>query len=69
MTVNALGVNMLETVPSLISSAGPYFGREMADPVVLTKRISREGKVEVGTPTVVPDDATPVKPTAPENES
>lgn len=58
MTVNALGVNMLETVPPLIASAGAYFGRETETPVVINKRVSRDGKVEVGTPTVVPD-ATP----------
>lgn len=55
MTVNALGVNMVESIPPLIASAGPYMGRETKDPVVLAKRISREGKVEVGTPTVVQD--------------
>jgi hypothetical protein len=60
MTVNAIGVNMVETIPPLIASAGPYFGRDMPDPVVLTKRISRDGKVEVGTPVVVPDSAPTV---------
>lgn len=55
MTVNSLGVNMTETIPPLIASAGPYLGRETKEPVVLAKRISREGKVEMGIPTVVPD--------------
>ena len=52
MSVNSLGVNMTESLPSLIASAGPYLGRETRDPVQIAKRISREGYVEVGTPTV-----------------
>lgn len=55
MTVNSLGVNMAESVPPLIASASPYLGVETKDPIVVTKRISREGHVEVGTPVVVPD--------------
>lgn len=65
MTVNSLGVNMLETVPPLIASAGPYFGHETETPVVINKRVSRDGKVEVGTPTVVPENAPPAKPATP----
>lgn len=59
LTVNSLGVNMLETIPLLIATGGPYFGRETVDPVVIAKRVSRSGKVEVGTPTVVPDKPAP----------
>jgi hypothetical protein len=55
LTVNSLGVSMEESVPPLIASASPYFGHETKDPVVVTKKISREGHVEVGTPVVVPD--------------
>jgi hypothetical protein len=62
MTVNSIGVNMIETVPPLIASAAPYFGRDMPDPVVITKRVSREGKVEVGAPVVVPDSNSSAKP-------
>jgi hypothetical protein len=65
MTVNSLGVNMFETVPPLIASAGPYFGRETEVPVVINKRVSRDGKVEIGTPTVVPDAAVKPPPTTP----
>ncbi len=53
MTVNSSGVSMSETLPTLVVTAGPYFGREMAEAVTLTRRISREGKVEVGTPRVI----------------
>jgi hypothetical protein len=55
MTVNSLGVGMGESVPSLIASAAPYFGREMSDPIVISKRISREGQVDIGTATVQAD--------------
>jgi hypothetical protein len=57
MTVNADGISMTESLPALVSAAGPYFGREMKEPEMLHQRISREGRVEVGTPTVVSDDA------------
>jgi hypothetical protein len=50
MTVNSLGVNLAESLPPLLASAGPYLGRETRDPVLITKRISRDGRVEVGTP-------------------
>jgi len=62
MTVNSLGVNMAESVPPLIASAAPYFGKEMKDPVVVTKKLQRGGRVDVGTPVVVPEPAPPATP-------
>jgi hypothetical protein len=59
MTVNSLGISMTESLPALIVSAGPYLGREMSEAATMTRRISREGHVEIGTPVVVPDSATP----------
>jgi hypothetical protein len=59
MTVNSLGVSMTETLFPLITNAGPYFGRAMSEAATITKRISREGRVEIGTPVVVPDSAPP----------
>lgn len=53
MTVNSLGVNMNESVLPLIASAAPYLGRETKEPVVVSKRVNREGRVEIGTATVV----------------
>lgn len=53
MTVNSLGVGMSDVLPVLIASASPYFGREMAEPVTVSKRIIREGNVKLGTPTPV----------------
>ncbi len=62
MTVNSLGISMTESLPSLIVSAGPYLGREMNEAAVMTRRISREGHVEIGTPTVVDDNAAVAAP-------
>ncbi len=51
MTVNSLGLNMAETLPSLVATAAPYIGRETREPVLLTKRLSRDGNVQIGAPT------------------
>lgn len=53
MTVAAQGVSQEQTLPTLIASAAPFFGKEMAEPEILTKRAVRDGNVEVGIPTVV----------------
>lgn len=60
MTVAASGVSQEQTLPTLIASAAPYFGRDMPEPEILSKRAVRDGQVEVGTPTVV-EPATPAK--------
>ena len=53
MTVNSVGVSQIQSLPTLIASAAPYFGRDMAESAILTKRAVRDGHVEIGTPTVV----------------
>lgn len=53
MTVNALGVSQPQSLPKLIASAGPYFGKEMTEAEVLMEHAVPEGKVQIGTPTVV----------------
>ena len=53
MTVNTAGVNMKETLPPLIATAAPFFGRETAGPEALQRRINRKGQVDVGQPIVV----------------
>jgi hypothetical protein len=60
MTVASQGVSADQSFPTLVSSAAPFFGREMAEPEILSKRAMREGSVEIGTPTVV-DPAAPSK--------
>lgn len=59
MVVNSLGVNMEESLPPLIADAAPYLGRDTPSPVALTSQASREGRVEVGTPSVVEDHSPP----------
>lgn len=56
MTVNSLGVNMVESLPPLVAAAAPYLGHETLEPVVITKRVNRNGNVEVGEAKVVEAD-------------
>jgi hypothetical protein len=53
MTVAAQGISQQQSLPTLVLSAAPYFGKDMPEPEILSKRAVREGTVEVGTPTVV----------------
>ena len=39
--------------PGVEHGRGPYFGHETEAATALTKRVVRQGKVDVGTPTVV----------------
>jgi hypothetical protein len=57
MTVAAQGVSQEQTLPTLVLSAAPYFGKDMAETEVLTKRAVRDGTVEIGTPVVVPSSS------------
>ena len=56
MTVASKGVSQEQSMPMLIASAAPYFGREMDEAETLVKRSLPAGKVEIGTPTVVPSN-------------
>ena len=47
MTVSSEGVNQEETLPKLILTAAPYFGRDMTEPDVFAER-RHEGQVDVG---------------------
>ena len=53
LTVSADGVSQVQTLPTLIATGGPFFGREMSEPEILAKRPVPAGTVEVGVPTVV----------------
>jgi hypothetical protein len=57
MTVEAQGVSLAEIMTPLISNTGSYLGRETNEAAIVKKRINRDGKVEVGTPTVVEEAA------------
>jgi hypothetical protein len=56
ITVSNAGVSMKETVPALIASAGPFFGKEMDAVNVVPKRLTRGALVEVGTARVIEDE-------------
>jgi hypothetical protein len=53
MTVNSTGVSLTETMPPLIANAAPFFGRETTEPEFGSRKMLREGRVDVGTPTVM----------------
>jgi hypothetical protein len=59
MTVAAKGVSQEQSMPTLIAAAAPYFGREMDEAETLVKHAVPEGKVEIGTATVVPPNSAP----------
>jgi hypothetical protein len=52
MTVGSAGLSLTQSLPPLITSAAPFFGKDMSEPAILVRRV-REGKVEVGSPAVV----------------
>lgn len=62
MTVAAKGVSQVDTLPTLIATAAPYFGRAMDEAETLIRRTVPEGKVEIGTPREVAPAAPTTKP-------
>ena len=64
MTVSSAGVSQEQTLPALIISAAPYFGRDMQEPEVFNQR--REGHVNVGPIRVMDVGRTPTQPPAPD---
>ena len=53
MTVASDGVSQTQSLPTLVLAAAPYFGKDMPEPEIISKRTVPDGTVEVGTPTVV----------------
>jgi hypothetical protein len=41
LTVNAQGVNLAESLPPLVLSAGPVLGRDTAEPLIVSRRVFR----------------------------
>jgi len=60
VTVSTGGVTQDQTLPTMATIAGPFFGKE-TDGADLVARRALQGKVEVGTPVVV----DPLVPDAP----
>lgn len=65
MTVSSAGVSAAQSLPTLVLTAAPFFGKDMPEAEVLSKRSLREGTVEIGTPTVVEDKPSPSAPPSP----
>lgn len=63
MTVSADGVSQTDSLPTLINSAAPYFGRDMSEPATLTPRTFPKGRVKLG-PLTFPNEEPDV-PTMP----
>jgi hypothetical protein len=59
MTVNSVGVNMMESITPLIATGAPFFGRETKEPEIAARRISRDGRVEIGESKVINDQVPP----------
>lgn len=53
MTVASRGVTQQGSLPTLVATAGPFFGKETDVAQVIPRHTLREGSVELGTPTVV----------------
>ncbi len=53
MTVNAQGISMKQALPTVVMSAGPFFGHETVESQVIQRRAVPDGTIEIGTPTVV----------------
>ena len=65
MTVASTGLSQLQSLPELVRSAGPYFGKEMTEPELMNRHSVREGTVQVGTATVVDSPPPAAPPPAP----
>ena len=58
MTVEATGVSMSNTLPSLVVTAAPYVGREV--PALALRRSMKRGTVELGPTRIIDDDVVAV---------
>ncbi len=52
VSIPTAGVSLEEIMPALIKAGGSQFGIETTKPKIIKTPITREGKVEIGTPTV-----------------
>ena len=56
LSVLSAGTTMTEALPALIKNGGTVFGRETMGPKTVDVPMAPAGRVEIGTPTVVPPD-------------
>jgi hypothetical protein len=55
MSTPSGGTTLADALPVLIKNGGAIFGRETVGPKSIDVPVVPEGRVEVGTPTVVPE--------------
>lgn len=55
LTANAIGVSMTDSLPALILTSAPFFGRDLAEPEILFRTVKR-GVVEYGPLNVIEAD-------------
>lgn len=65
MTVTTQGVTQEQTLPTLVLTAAPFFGKETNGAEIINRRTVREGSVELGTPVVVEGAGTAAPTPAP----
>jgi hypothetical protein len=68
LTVNARGVSMADSLPALILTGAPSFGRDMPAPEIVLRRI-RRGEVEYGPAQVIETDVALPAPASPFSQS
>jgi hypothetical protein len=56
ISTNSVGLTMNDSILALTLNAGPYFGREMSSAARLNRPVIKEGRVEIGNPTVKNDN-------------
>lgn len=61
VTVTSQGVTQAQTLPTMIATAGPFFGKETDGAEIIGRHTIPRGRVEIGTPTVVKPADTPAQ--------
>jgi len=62
LSIEAQGVSMEEILKPLIVQTGGFLGRETAQPLWITRRVDREGKVDIGEVRVMADKESAATP-------
>jgi hypothetical protein len=55
MTVSSNGLAQEQSVPAMIATAAPFFGRDMTEPEIVVRRVLNETNIKIGEAVVVPD--------------
>lgn len=61
MSTRASGINLVEALPTLVSTAAPYFGKDMGETESVRLRVNRDGTVKLAPLEVLGYDSAPGK--------